>query len=190
LILKSLIYWLPLAVIATILSGLVYVAVQQDFRGTANDPQIEMAEDAAAQLEAAQSPASVVGTGSVDIGKSLAPYLIVYDDTGKVLASSATLNGQTPDIPPGVLANAREAGQARISWQPQPGVRSATVVQRVTGSTPGFVLAGRSLLEIEKRESKLTGEVFFGWLAALIGGLVAMFVSVWLGSALLPAQRA
>ena len=36
-------HWFPLAVVATAFCGLVYVAVQQELRQNANDPQIQMA---------------------------------------------------------------------------------------------------------------------------------------------------
>src|SRR3954470_16327598 len=91
-ILKSVLFWLPLAAVCTVLAGLVYVAVQQDLRGTANDPQIQMAQDAATGLQAGASPASLTGSGKVDIAHSLAPYLIIYDDAGNVLSSCAELN--------------------------------------------------------------------------------------------------
>jgi hypothetical protein len=42
--------WLPIVVVITALSGLVYVAVQQALRQDANDPQIQMAQDAAETL--------------------------------------------------------------------------------------------------------------------------------------------
>ena len=45
-------YWLPLAAVTTLLCGLIYLAVQQSLRWGANDPQIQMAEDAAAALAA------------------------------------------------------------------------------------------------------------------------------------------
>jgi hypothetical protein len=47
---KVLKQWLPLAIAITLLCGLVYVAVQQEVRLSANDPQIGMAEDLAAAL--------------------------------------------------------------------------------------------------------------------------------------------
>jgi hypothetical protein len=45
-------FWLPLAAAVTMLSGLVYIAVQQNMRIGANDPQIQLAEDAARALAA------------------------------------------------------------------------------------------------------------------------------------------
>lgn len=59
--------FLPLAVLATLLAGLVSVQAQQGFRSGANDPQLQLAEDAARALDAGGDPAVVVGPGSVDV---------------------------------------------------------------------------------------------------------------------------
>ena len=39
--------WLPLGVAVTLVCALIYATVQQNYRQSANDPQIQMAEDAA-----------------------------------------------------------------------------------------------------------------------------------------------
>jgi hypothetical protein len=52
----------------------------------------------------------------------------------------------------GVLDYVRKNGQDRVTWQPAPGVRMATVVVPYKN---GFVMAGRSLTEVEKRESQV-----------------------------------
>lgn len=163
-VLKS---WLPIAAAVTILCGLVYVSVQQSFRMGANDPQIQMAEDAARRLAAGQSAAEVLPGGKVDLQDSLAPYLIIFDQAGRVVAANATLHEQVPMPPEGVLAYARANGDDRVTWQPEPGVRSATVVVPVAGGPGGFVLAGRSLREVEARVGQLNVLVGLGWLAAL-----------------------
>jgi hypothetical protein len=170
--LRVFLYWLPSAFVITVLAGLLYGAVQQSFRQTANDPQIQIAEDAAAQLESGQSVQAVVGGAKVDMARSLAPFLIVYDDAGNVLAASVQLNGATPELPPGVFTSVRQAGEDRLTWQPQKGVRSATVITRYVGSKPGFVLAGRSLREVEKREDQLRLFASVAWLGGLAGSLV------------------
>ena len=46
---------IPLDMAVTLLAGLLYVSVQQVLRQDANDPQIGMAEDAAAALAAGQA---------------------------------------------------------------------------------------------------------------------------------------
>jgi hypothetical protein len=150
-ILKIIKIWLPLAVVTAGLCGLVYLTVQQSLRMGANDPQIQMAEDTASHLNAGAGVESVVPSTKVEITGSLAPFLMVFDDSGKILASSATLHTVVPAYPLGVLEYTRKNGQDRITWQPEVGVRMATVVVRYD---KGFVLAGRSLREIEKRESQ------------------------------------
>ena len=42
--------WLPMALVVTALCGVVYAAVFRNIRQSANDPQIQMAEDAAALM--------------------------------------------------------------------------------------------------------------------------------------------
>ena len=172
LVIRAIPYWLPIAAAITALSGLVYVVAQQTYRQSANDPQIQLAEDAAAQLEAGAQPQTLLGSDKVDMARSLAPFLIIYDDTGTTVASSVQLNGQTPPLPPGVFTDTRKSGEDRITWQPQEGVRSATIMTHFAGPRPGFVLSGRSLRETEKRVDLLAPLVGLGWLATLAGSLL------------------
>ena len=176
--------WLPIAVASTGLAGLVYSAVQQDLRQSANDPQIQLAEDAAARLDAGAAPLAVVPPDAVPLERSLAPYLMVFDASGRPLASSASLGGAMPPFPSTVFEAVRLAGQDRITWQPATGVRSAVVVQPWQG---GFVVAGRSLRLVEERENHILLLVIAGWLATLGGsGLAALLGGVLLASPLRP----
>lgn len=159
--------WLPMAVISAGLCGLVYLSVQQSLRMGANDPQIQMAEDAANQLNAGTQVESVIPAGKVEISTSLAPFLIIFDESGKVIASSAVLHGQIPDYPAGVLDYTKQNGEDRVTWQPEAGVRMATVVMPTLN---GFVMAGRSLREVEIRETTVQN----------ICGLA--LVAIWVGS--------
>lgn len=166
-------YWLVMAVTITGLIGLCYAAVQQDIRQSANDPQIQIAEDSAAKLADGQSVQNVVPSEKVDIAKSLAPYIIVFDTTGKPLASSALLDGQTPTIPAGVIDYVKQNGEDRITWQPQSGVRSAAVVTQFKGSMSGFVLVGRSLREVEVLEDHILQVLIVGWIGMLFATFLA-----------------
>ena len=169
--------FLPLAVLATLLAGLVYGIAQQGLRSGANDPQIQLAEDAARALDAGGDPAVVVGPGSVDVAASLAPFVVVFDATGRVLASGGKLDGADPVPPAGVLAHAAVGAPNIVTWQPRPGVRVATVTARWRDGT---VMAGRSLREVERREDLALQLVAVGWvvtIAALAGAsLVAEVV--------------
>lgn len=186
---RAILYWLPVALSITVLSALVYLAVQQSFRQTANDPQIQMAEDAASQLEAGGQPQALMSASKVDMARSLAPFLIIYDDAGRVTASSVQLEGRTPSLPDGVFSAVRQSGEDRLTWQPQEGVRNAAVVTRFGGAKPGFVLAGRSLREVENRESQLTEMVALAWVAALVGSLVAWVLALAIRDRLTRSQQ-
>lgn len=178
--------WLPVAVVVIGVCGLVYITVQQNYRQSLNDPQIQMAEDAARYLADDFSPAAVVPRGTqVDISKSLAPWIAVYDENGKPLESSGFLNGAPPQPPKGVFDIARNGhgkdttieGQNRVSWQPSLNVRSAIVVQHFSGTHPGFVIAGRNMREVEEREAGLTTMVGLACIVTLVATFLAIVVT-------------
>jgi hypothetical protein len=168
--------WLPLAVVVTVVFAFIELIVQQSLRSGANDPQIQMAEDLAQALADQRSTSSLLPEGQVDITTSLAPYIILFDSQGNPTDSNARLHGEIPRLPPGVLEYTRQHGQDRITWQPEPGVRSATVIVAIEQGKRGFVLAGRSLREVELRESQLEIQVLFGWLTGLLASLFAIVV--------------
>jgi hypothetical protein len=171
--------FLPAAAVATVGAGLVYGEAQHALRSSANDPQIQMAEDAASRLDAGAAPAAVVPSDRVELATSLASYLIVFDRSGHVLASSATVHGRPPDFPEGVFANVSAARVTTVTWQTSTGERSATAVAAYSG---GYVVAGRSLREVETRDTDSLLLAIAGWLAMLIAGGVAAVVAALLGS--------
>ncbi len=179
---RTLVSWFPFAFLATVLALTAYATVQQVYRSSANDPQIQMAEDAAAKL-AGGAPLTVVVPGEiVDMTGSLAPYLIVFNEIGAPVAASGRLNGRVPVPPAGVFAVARRVPEQRLTWQPTRDARSAIVVRHYGGSNPGFVLAGRSLREVEQRVARLAASVFMMW-AGAIGVLLVYFGAVsWLAA--------
>lgn len=180
---------LVLAALSTGLALALNTIPQQVLRQGLNDPQIAMAEDLAARLESGVAPAAAVPAADVDMARSLSPFVIVYNDQGQPLASQAVLNGKTPTPPMGVFDNVRQKGEARISWQPVlgttsnndeksalnggmtphrgHGVRIAAVIQRVNGSTPGFVLAGRNMREVEAREAQVGQLALLTWIGMM-----------------------
>jgi hypothetical protein len=172
-------HWLLSAVIITGLIFLIYAAAQQVLRLGADDPQIQMAEDIAAKLADGVPVRNVVPAEQVNIASSLAPYVIVFDNSGRPIASSAQLDSHIPTIPAGVFDYVRYNGEDRFTWQPQPGVRSAVVVTRFTGPASGFVLAGRSLREVEKREDGIELILFAGWIGMLITTFFASAIIFW-----------
>jgi hypothetical protein len=172
--------WIPLAVVISALCGLVYLAVQQELRQSANDPQIQIAEDAGRALENGAAADSQVPADPVAVESSLAPFVMVFDDSGKVAGSSATLRGETPQLPAGVLDYVRTHGEDRVTWQPESGVRIAAVVVRINGAHPGFVLAGRSLREVEVREDNALTVAGVAWAFTLAASLAACALAEWI----------
>ncbi len=174
--LRSFVNVVSAAAALTVAFGTIYATVQQSERQSANDPQIQMAEEAVAALEKGRAPAWLVPAGEVDLSASLAPVLIIYDANGKALAGNAQLNGKTPGPPSGVFDYARIHREDRVTWQPDPEVRIASVIMSTSSSRPMFVLAGRSLREVEKREQNLTYQVTAGWAASLVVLLLTAFL--------------
>ena len=163
--------WLPFAVVISAFCALVYSSVQQAFRQGANDPQIQMAEDAADILADGGSVDAFMPANTVSVSKSLAPFLIVYDASGNEVASSVQLDGKTPALPDGVLDSTKELSENHVTWQPRDGVRIAAVI---VSYRDGFVLAGRNLREVEVRENKLTTMTGITWVLALVANLVVV----------------
>ena len=164
--------WLPLAVTIVLLSGLVYAAVQQNYRQSANDPQIQITQDVASAIAQGSATADniVPANPTVDMSQSLSAFVIIYTATGTPIGGSVMLDGKLPTLPSGVLDFAKAHGQDRFTWQPKTNVRVAAVVTPFLGPNPGYVLAGRLLTEVEKREMQLE-------LMCAIGGLVTLVLT-------------
>ena len=108
---RAVLLFVPLFVAVSACFGMIYLVGQQGLRTAANDPQVQLAEDAAARLSGGATPASVTNASqSVDIATSLAPFVVVQDATGAVLSTNGQLDGAAPTIPKGVLDAARTSG--------------------------------------------------------------------------------
>jgi len=163
--------WLPFAVVITVFSMLVYATVQQVYRQGANDPQIQMANDAADALNSGSSIESIVPQEKVFFAKSLAPFFLIFNSSEQPVAGSGILNNSLQTLPNGVLDYAKEHGENRVTWQPQSGVRVAVVI---VPYKDGFVLAGRNLREVEAREAQVSGFVVISWTLALIATFIVI----------------
>jgi len=167
-ILKS---WLPFAVVISAFSMLAYASVQQAYRQGADDPQIQMANDAAEALLNGQNAEAIVPRVKVSVAKSLAPFYIIYDNNGNEIASSVTLDGKTPELPDGVLDSTRQLGENRFTWQPAGNVRIAAVI---VAYRDGFILSGRNMREVEEREAQVGLFAGLTWILAMAGTLVVI----------------
>ncbi|MEO6513321.1 MAG: hypothetical protein ABIO22_01495 [Candidatus Saccharimonadales bacterium] len=157
-------------VILTILFGTAYGIGQQILRLSANDPQIQLAHEVATQLDQGARAEDVVGAYKVNLAQSLASFVVVYDKSGNPVAGTGYLDGTRPKIPVGVLKAADNHGDNRVTWQPKDGVRIASVS---VSAKNYYVLAGRSLREVESREQKIFQIALSGWVASLLITIMA-----------------
>jgi hypothetical protein len=134
---------------------------------------VQLAQDAAAQLRAGAPVGAVLPRDTVDLSFSLAPFVIVYDSGDRALAGSGRLEGALPVPPAGVLAQARHQGWHSVIWQPRRDVRIAAVLRGVDDASGRVVLAGRSLREVEERESRLLVMSALAWGALLVTSVAA-----------------
>lgn len=156
--------------VLSVIFGTIYAVYQQVIRLTADDPQIQLALDAADQLDQGVKPDDLLGQ-RVDVDKSLSPAIIIYDTLGQVVVGSAYLGDTIPTIPFGVLQNALNNRYNAITWEPSPGVRLASVSVEANDY---FVTAVRSMSEVEDREAIIYKTVALGWLVSL-AGLAAVY---------------
>lgn len=168
----SLIRFIPFGLIITFAAFIAFGTGQYILRQSANDPQVQIAQDAAVALAIITAPPQLPPQ-KVDMVKSLAPYLVLYNDKGKAVLGNVQLDGKIPVPPKGVFDYVRSHKRDDVTWEPRAGVRQAAVVVRVEGERPGFVLAGRSLRETEKRIQDLLTRVIFVYILALFVTFVA-----------------
>ena len=159
---------LLLACFLTLLGGGATFTIAQMMRSGANQPQIDMVNWYAGELAAGESPADVIPPGYVDLERSLQPFVIFYDDQGQPVVGTGYLDQKLPTPPAGAFDSVRSSGLEKITWQPQRGLRLASVVRRVNGKTPGFLLAARSLQPVEEQKSTLWWMVLGLWLMVLL----------------------
>ncbi|MDE2026868.1 MAG: hypothetical protein KGJ07_10380, partial [Patescibacteria group bacterium] len=146
--------WILLVITVSCIFGVTYFVVQQDIRIGANDPQIQIAEDTANALS--NHHYLNISQHTVDISQSLMSFRMTFDANGKVQSSEGVLHGKTPVVPFGVFSSVKNNGEGRFTWQPESGVRIAAVVVAYNN---GYVLAGRNIREVEKREDNLLKQI-------------------------------
>lgn len=170
---KTLIYWIPLATTIILLSGLAFGLVQQTIRLSANNPQIQIAEDSASYLAVTgHNPQSVLNqfSSTVNIAQSLNTFIIIYNQNGNIIGSNARLNGQIPTIPASLLTQVKQSKEVRVTWQLESDVRDAIVIDGINDGVQGYVVVGRSIREVEKLENIILRD-------AMIGGIFTLLMS-------------
>lgn len=162
------------------LSGILfssYIFVQQSYRQNANDPQVQLTEDIARILSQGRDPEDVIPPQSqTEMTSGLQAFAIIYDESGKILASSVVLDGKPPVAPKAALNMAKNLPDNRITWEPKKGVKVAAVIKHFGGPKPGYILAGRSLREVESRIRILTNQFVIAEISLVVLWLIAVLL--------------
>lgn len=160
--------WLAVVGVATLVLGTSYAMVQQSTRLSADDLPLVAAQTTQQELRNGSTPEDTVPALKTDLKTDDSVFVIITDDSEHVLASSATLDGQTPLPPGGVFSFTNQHQTDHFTWEPQTGVRMATrVVKYGTSPNNGFIIAGHSLKPYEDRVQTYTWLALAGWLAVL-----------------------
>ena len=96
---SKIIHSLTAAATVSIIMATVYVVVQQNYRTSANDPQIQMAQYLKERLEQGKSIEHLLPPDSIDLKKSLQVYTTFFDGSGKPVSTTAYLNNTIPSFP-------------------------------------------------------------------------------------------
>ncbi len=175
--------WIPIAIAVTGVCFMSFGIVEQVYRQSLNDPQVQIAEDIALQLENGAKPNLIVAsTTKISVATSLRTYVVVYDKDLSPIVWTGEFDGKPPAPPAEIFADAKGpasagSGENRTIWEPEEGIRSAVVVVHVL-KTDGYVLAGRNTREVEDRIWDSQVYVLLGWLITLA---LTLFAS-WIGS--------
>ena len=178
--------WLLAMILTTLFCLLIDLVVRQSYRQSANDPQIQIAEDVAAAFSNNQFTNETLKSSfetfvpskmQVDIGSSLSPWIQVYNESGDPLESSARIDEaqSTPHVPKSIfvtqgfsLGSKQSSNEKRLTWQSQKGIRQAIVVTKFEGLRSGYIVVGRSLREVEDRILDLHKMITIGWLMMML----------------------
>jgi hypothetical protein len=160
-------WWIAGAALITLAAGAAWLGFGVSLRSGGDQQPLRLATRAASRLEAGSRLASVLPP-AINMAASRAPFIMVFDRRHHVLVSSGRLSGRIPVLPGGVLAWAARHGEDRITWEPQPGLREAAVIEPYGQPRLGFVLAAQSLQTISARQRTLTWSIACCWLAALM----------------------
>ncbi len=163
---------IPLGFAITLVFFFVFLIIQQTLRLGANEQVVQIAHDVSDALGQGAPYTAFNAPHPVNIANSLSPYVIIFDQEGKMLTGSGVLDGEVPRPPKGVFDYVKLHQEERVTWSPKPGVRIALVGVYHSGVNPGFVFAGRSLAEVERRIGTITQLTVLAWFATLVASFL------------------
>jgi hypothetical protein len=142
-------------------------------RLSANEAPEQLAVATKLKLQSGKSLDSIIPTDKVNLSKSLDSFFMVFDTNKRLKASSGVMGDTEPPFPQSVLDNISQSHEDRITWQPQPGLRFATVALKYSN---GYIVAAHSLQETENVIGKITTLVFTLWFSCLIVSVILLLI--------------
>jgi hypothetical protein len=165
------IFWTVIMFLVTFTCLLTYLVTQQVIRLGANELPVQFATETSIKLENGQSAKDAIPNETIDISKSLGTFVMIFDKDKNLIATSAMMGSVEPAYVKGVLDYVDKRGEYRVTWQPQVGLRFATVVTKVGDK---YIVAGRSMQEPERLIDIIGILVSVAWLACLIFSSIAL----------------
>ncbi|AIE61275.1 hypothetical protein [Bacillus methanolicus] len=165
--------WIITMFFITFTCALTFLVAQQSLRLGADSLPAQLAKDTAIQLQKGRNAQDSIPPQKVDASKSYDGFVMIYDKNKNLVATSGMFDTKKPAYPKGALDYVSKKGENRITWQPQNGLRFATVAIK---SNNYYIVGARSLHETEIIINKITQIVFYAWLACLIFSAAAILV--------------
>lgn len=170
---RSTISFLPFAVCITLLSGLIYFSSQQVIRLSANEMPSLSVDTALARISIGQQLNTILPNVPIELSKPFGFFFSAYNEQKVLTIAQTTVHGASVTIPDGVFDYAKLHGKDRVTWQPETGIRLATVVV-YEPKTKTYLVAGRDLTDYEHRIETLGIQILLGWALTMGGTFVAV----------------
>jgi hypothetical protein len=159
-VMQRLVPWIVGGIVLSIALAAVYLTAQQLDRGGADDEPQRLAT----QLASLGDIPSPSPADRVELASSQAVFYVVYDATGKPVSGTGYLDGALAQVPKGVITTAAADGSNAVTWQPERGLRFATVELRAGDVV---IVSGQSLGPSETRTDHIGALLLIGWLVAI-----------------------
>ncbi len=166
--------WTPFTVVTTALYLFATLAMIDGARSVAYDSPREIARNIDLALDEGTDFKLFNSTRPVQIGKSLTPYVLLFDMNGTPMGGSGSVSGNFPVPPRSVFDAALERGEYDFVWEPTPSAKEAVVARYHSGKNAAFVLSGRSLTLVDARIRDIAFRSTIFWAATLF----ALFVTL------------
>jgi len=167
--------WVVLMIAGGFAAGCAYLVFQQAGRDQANQPAAAAASQAVYELASGKPPADAL-PASTDMTSTLTPFVLIFDTSRRLVASSGGTLDSALVYPASCFDQVDASGENRVTWQPEPGLRFATVAVKYDG---GYVVGAYSLAESERDTGNFGTTLAIGYGAYACGCALVAVVCGW-----------